>query len=216
MSFIYEGPITLLNFSKFLLIVFSSSLFCFASLIYLLFQLYYEFCSASDIGLGIVNIFPILSFNNTNREVFAFVFGFVEFLQIGKIVYQVFYRFLYIIFLIIAFLLNKIVIAILVTYFFEVVLCFYQFLLILVVKYRLQQRILICQFQQRYIKHRMYFSVLREFKSVVLRSLLFLNTKRSDFNLVQFFSRSLYLKVLSQKIHLILLFKLRRCFSLIL
>jgi len=59
-------------------------------------------------------------------------------------------------------------------------------------------------------------SVLRELQSVILRTLLFLNEKWSDFHLVKFLSGSSCFEVFGQKIHLIPLLKLRRHFAFIL
>jgi hypothetical protein len=53
------------------------------------------------------------------------------------------------------------------------------------------------------VEYRVNFSVLRELYSIVLGTSLFLNEKRSDFDLVQLLSGPSCFEVLCQKVHLI-------------
>lgn len=81
---------------------------------------------------------------------------------------------------------------------------------------RLQRCVFSSWFQQGDVEHGVDSGVLGEFESVVLRSLLFLNEKWSDFDLVQFLGGSSGFEVFCQKVHLIPLLKLRCHFSFVL
>ena len=78
-----------------------------------------------------------------------------------------------------------------------------------VVECHLEWGIQMCWFQQRYVEYWVYPSVLWEVQLVIEFSLLPLDQKWSDLDVIQFLRSSFRLQVLRQKIYLTPLFQLR-------